>query len=188
MRSPDDGAAATEPASGSYTVHDVVRACYTLEPLRCLNPDCPEPLSGNVTHHQYVGRYGDAYCSICGLWQIESFGDAAGRPVPPPGLWTVAVYFVERRYGGPEEGGWWYDAAERCDEPALTRLSWVEANVYDDAASARAREVQVVLDRDWNVGDHARPLDSALSAGRWQARASEGWPPAAIPAVPPTYA
>lgn len=182
-----DTAHASGAPTDSYTVHDVIRAGYTLEPLRCLNPDCPEPHSGNVTHNQHVGRFGDAYCSVCGLWQVESFGDEQGVPVDPPALWSVAVYRVERRYGGPEAGGWWYDAGERCDGPEFARLGWAEAEVYDDVAVARAREVQAVLDRDWNIGDHARLLDSVLSAGRWQARAQPGWPPARFPSKTPRY-
>ena len=27
---------------------------------------------------------------------------------PPPSIW-VNVYFIERKYGGPEEGGWYYN-------------------------------------------------------------------------------
>lgn len=26
--------------------------------------------------------------------------------------WHVNVYELDRRYGGPEEGGWWYDAGD----------------------------------------------------------------------------
>ena len=26
--------------------------------------------------------------------------------------YTVAIFFVDRAYGGPEEGGWWYDFGE----------------------------------------------------------------------------
>ena len=26
--------------------------------------------------------------------------------------YTVAVYLQDRSYGGPEEGGWWYDTGE----------------------------------------------------------------------------
>lgn len=26
--------------------------------------------------------------------------------------WVVAVYDTDRHYGGPEEGGWWYDSRE----------------------------------------------------------------------------
>ena len=30
---------------------------------------------------------------------------------PPPSTW-VNVYYITRHYGGPEEGGWWYDRHE----------------------------------------------------------------------------
>ena len=26
--------------------------------------------------------------------------------------YTVAIFFVDRAYGGPEEGGWWFDTGE----------------------------------------------------------------------------
>ena len=28
--------------------------------------------------------------------------------------WSVALYAISRAYGGPEEGGWWYDTGELC--------------------------------------------------------------------------
>lgn len=39
--------------------------------------------------------------------------------------YAVAVYLVDRAYGGPEEGGWYYDTAELSTDPrhvALTRV------------------------------------------------------------------
>ena len=51
-----------------------------------------------------------------------------------------------------------------------------------------ADEVQVHLDRDWNVDDHARPLGSVLSAGRYIAQVHDGWPPLAFPTERPRYA
>ena len=50
-----------------------------------------------------------------------------------------------------------------------------------------ALEVQAHLDRDWNVGDHAREISSVLSAGRYEARVHDGWPPLAFPAERPRY-
>jgi hypothetical protein len=50
-----------------------------------------------------------------------------------------------------------------------------------------ALEVQAYLDRDWNVGDHAREISSVLSAGRFEARVHDGWPPLAFPAERPRY-
>ena len=42
-------------------------------------------------------------------------------------FWTVAAYEVDRMYGGPEEGGWWYDAGDlickaTTDNPARAEL------------------------------------------------------------------
>lgn len=35
-------------------------------------------------------------------------------------MWTVAAYEVTRCYGGPEEGGWWYDAGDLvCSQTVL---------------------------------------------------------------------
>ena len=50
-----------------------------------------------------------------------------------------------------------------------------------------ALEFQAHLNRDWNVGDHAREISSVLSAGRFEACVHDGWPPAAFPAERPRY-
>jgi transcription elongation factor Elf1 len=47
-----------------YTVHDVIKAGYTLEPLKCIH--CGH--IGEVTFNQYIG---DASCGMCGKWQLE---------------------------------------------------------------------------------------------------------------------
>jgi hypothetical protein len=48
----------------------------------------------------------DTYCSTCGN-PVETSGLRPAR-------WaSVAAYYeTERQYGGPEEGGWWYDTWE----------------------------------------------------------------------------
>ncbi len=46
-----------------YTVHNVIAAECTLEPMICLHCDGSE-----VTFDQYIG---DAYCADCGKWQLE---------------------------------------------------------------------------------------------------------------------
>jgi len=33
---------------------------------------------------------------------------------------SATVYLVQRLYGGPEEGGWYYDSGELCTDPAPT--------------------------------------------------------------------
>ena len=40
----------------------------------CVNKDCDDRASGNVTYDQTVG---DAYCSICGEWQEECLSEQA---------------------------------------------------------------------------------------------------------------
>ena len=48
----------------AYTVHDVIAAECTLEPIVCLSCGSHE-----VTFYQYVG---DAQCAECGEWQLDN--------------------------------------------------------------------------------------------------------------------
>lgn len=56
------------------------------------------------------------------------------RPDKPTNVWFVAVYAVGTNYGGPEEGGWWYDAGDV-----------VHLEVALDEASARTRADELRL-------------------------------------------
>lgn len=100
---------------------------------------------------------------------------------------SVAVYLVQRLYGGSEEGGWWYEAKELCTLPELTAFGTAFRTAHEDRAVRVASEVQQHLDRDWNVGDHARPLSSVLSTDHFVAQVHDGWPPLAFPAERPRY-
>ncbi len=51
-------------AQRRYDVQDVINSEITLQPL-----DCRKCGSQEVTFHQYVG---DAYCSDCGVWQLDN--------------------------------------------------------------------------------------------------------------------
>ena len=53
-------------------------------------------------------------------------------------VWAV-VYEVSRNYGGPEEGGWWFDSG-----------NLVESKVFGSEAAADAQCEQ------WRNGDYAR--------------------------------
>ena len=48
----------------SYTIHDVLNAGYTLEPMVCLK-------CGQVGYVIFVQYIGDAYCEYCGKWQLD---------------------------------------------------------------------------------------------------------------------
>ena len=104
-----------------------------------------------------------------------------------PIMHSVAVYLTQRLYGGPEEGGWWYNAGELCTDPALTVFGATFPDGHESRAQQMSAEVQAHLDRDWNVGDHAREISSVLSPGRFEARVHDGWPPLAFPDERPRY-
>ncbi len=95
-------------------------------------------------------------------------------------LYSVAVYLVDRAYGGPEEGGWWFDSGEPDEEMAqFTRLFHNEDLAYD----YRAR-VENKLCFKLNKG--RRSISSVLSEGEYHARVETGLP-AAFPAERPRY-
>lgn len=75
--------------------------------FRCKN--CGEVM----TEPEYDG-YGNDYCTNpeCGH-EINRTKDAYGqRPVD---YVSIAAYETDREYGGPEEGGWYYDTGRRID-------------------------------------------------------------------------
>jgi hypothetical protein len=49
----------------------------------------------------------------------------------PAEWWSVAVYRRGRSYGGPEEGGWWYDTGSLTEHRKM--------RVFEDFAEAEAR-------------------------------------------------
>ena len=57
---------------------------------------------------------------------------------------VVALHETERRFGGHEEGGWWYEAVRPSSEPSHNRLVRVfrsksKAKRYRDRLAATAR-------------------------------------------------
>lgn len=91
--------------------------------------------------------------------------------------YSVAVYLCNRAYGGPEEGGWWYNYGE------LHKLVRVFTN--GEAAYMFANRMNTVLDRFMNKGRH--PLSSILCQGRYYAEVYEGMPPQHYPQTRPYY-
>ncbi|WP_299654246.1 hypothetical protein [uncultured Jannaschia sp.] len=90
---------------------------------------------------------------------------------------VVALYEMDRTYGGPEEGGWWYDHG------ALCRVLKVVPSA--DAAytlAARANRLMNRLQRD------KRDIGSmAYTGGRYAACVFEHTAPRVFPEVPPHY-
>jgi hypothetical protein len=98
-------------------------------------------------------------------------------------VWSVAVYLLDRAYGGPEEGGWYFD----CAQPQLEKWLPVPLFFYSkDEAIEAAGKMQEALDAPGGVNEGRRPIDSVLSEGVYRARVERGWPQG-WPAQTPHY-
>ena len=95
-------------------------------------------------------------------------------------MFTVAIYLIDRAYGGPEEGGWWYEHGE----PAPEHCDHTRGFANEEAAIGYAAKLTDDVCPLLNVG--RPPIHSVSSCGRYVARAIEG-NPAAYPATRPHY-
>lgn len=88
-----------------------------------------------------------------------------------PEIYSVAVVYVTRRYGGPEEGGWWYDHPV----PILHGADATLIRVFTDygEAAAYANEVYDIIKIR---NEELPPLDSVLSEGQYAAHIFDGLP------------
>lgn len=89
----------------------------------------------------------------------------------------VAIYLCDRAYGGPEEGGWWFDTGE------LIRVHRVFGSA--DAAQRRCERLNRRLDATINRG--RRPISSVLSDGQYRAEVRENFVPRHYPERRPHY-
>jgi hypothetical protein len=83
--------------------------------------------------------------------------------------WSVAIYETHRAYGGPEEGGWFYDCGE-----------WVmrsKTRVFEDYDQAVAYQAAL---REWLRAE-------GCSADLWVRGYTEQMPPAYFPSRRPRY-
>jgi hypothetical protein len=69
-------------------------------------------------------EYNGLYYDIHGNHEVSPTLDR------PAKWWCVAVYETDRRYGGPEEGGWWYTAGELVEHDKI-RFFDNYKNAYD---------------------------------------------------------
>ena len=94
--------------------------------------------------------------------------DHTGRPVV-----FVAVYEMSREYGGPEEGGWWYD------EGTLQEVR-VTSSYLAPLMEKELREKYPITGKRWSVNRRGRDYDfETFDDGRV--------PPERIPVVPPHW-
>lgn len=99
-----------------------------------------------------------------------------------PKFYSAAIYFVDRYYGGPEEGGWWYNSGEPIERPEVACLSRV-FKTREEAWEYTKEFLNPVCEAR-NKGK--RPISSMASEGEWQGRVEAGWP-AEFPKERPHY-
>ena len=76
-----------------------------MQTLKVCYNECKD--CGYCAQPQHFDRqFGDMYCPQC-----ES-GDVAFKYVRDAAWYSIAAYSISREYGGPEEGGWYYDSGE----------------------------------------------------------------------------
>lgn len=92
--------------------------------------------------------------------------------------YIVALYEIDRAYGGAEEGGWWFDTGELA---RLLALAPTEARAL--ALAERANRLLERLQR------HRRRVDSVLyDGGCYTAVVYEWTAPPTFPEARPQYA
>ena len=93
--------------------------------------------------------------------------------------YVVAVYELDRVYGGPEEGGWWYTTGD------LVRIHSVEKS--EERAWQKAARLNRSLAFKEKLSDR-RPLSSiAYNGGSLGAGVYENTAPEHFPEYPPFY-
>jgi hypothetical protein len=118
-----------------------------------------------------------------GSTEFSGEDDEGLRPDPVPTWWSVAVFMVDRAYGGPEEGGWWYDYGYPVKDAEMAPL----LRIFNDEDKARAyrNELQTKLDAEMNVGRVG--IGSVLSDGVYQAVVTDDDYPKAYPSERPRF-
>jgi hypothetical protein len=88
------------------------------------------------------------------------------------GFYTVAIYLIDRAYGGPEEGGWYYD----CGTPYLEPEAALHMRAFDRLSDAYhySEHLNLSVLPAWNEG--RAEVSSVLSEGQYKALWSEGFP------------
>jgi hypothetical protein len=102
----------------------------------------------------------------------------------PPKAISVAIYEIDRAYGGPEEGGWYFDAGVPSTEYAVHTRFFPETDT--EAIDAYVEELRALVDKV-NHDEGRRSPSSVLSNSDYLAvETCEGFP-TAYPTHRPRY-
>lgn len=146
-------------------------------------------LSSLQVLHMIEGLNQRGSWSATGYFDIKvvDWDDGAGGSTDDPNEWHdgrtllqvtentapyfVAVYLVDKEYGGPEEGGWWYEAGRPVLEPNLPKPVW-----HNSLAEAERHRDLLQKSLDAGVNKERRSISSVLSQGEYRAVVDAGWP------------
>jgi hypothetical protein len=103
-----------------------------------------------------------------------------------PGLYWVAIYDVNKLFGGPEEGGWWYTAGELVTDPEVYEETLPMAFREEDRAKTY-RDKMELRAKVQNKLEGRRDIGSVISTGQYFAEIHEGSLPAFYPERKPHY-
>jgi len=101
---------------------------------------------------------------------------------------TVAVYMYDRAYGGPEEGGWWYDTYTPMheEEEFVHLLAHFPSTEEGEIHAERWEQLaQKYLDKEYN--EYRTPVSSVNSDGKYVVLATDGYDVTHIPHTRPHY-
>jgi hypothetical protein len=120
---------------------------------------------------------------MCELPEVE---EQVETPVAT--LYWVGLFLQDKAYGGPEEGGWWYNCGQLVTDPEFyTQLGMLpQAFTDSEQASAYCREMNEARNRV-GLNEGRRDIDSVLSEGVYGAEVHEDILPPYYPARKPHY-
>lgn len=104
----------------------------------------------------------DEYCEECGrtpcCFKDPGYDDYKFKPRVPRFIGVVAftIGLADKAYGGPEEGGWWYDTF------SPEKVFYVPSR----RASSLKRRLTALADK-WNKNERRYPPSSTLCSGYW---------------------
>ena len=100
---------------------------------------------------------------------------------PEPAFYSVAPYLIDKQYGGPEEGGWYYTAGYLAEGDGMPLP--VIVRTWDEAIVARNKMDEEL--KPFNEG--RRDISSVLSEGMYSAEINDGSLPKYFPETRPYY-
>lgn len=103
-----------------------------------------------------------------------------------PRLYWVGLYLEDRAYGGPEEGGWWYECGELVTDADIYTVLGLFPTCHTDEDAAYAASV-AMNDACQELNKDRREISSVLSDGRYSASVHEDVLPPHFPATRPHY-